>query len=95
MKLKYFERTKKSANGHNRASCFVVDDRRLHFYYDMELMLELTKNMLDQLDHHQVYEVAQRLIKSNMLRAKRETNVETELLGCKAQCMANTWEIDI
>jgi hypothetical protein len=95
MNLKYVERTKKSANGHHRANCFVLNDRKLHFYYDQELMLELAKNILDQLDHHQIYQLVQSLIKNNALRAKRETNVETDLLSCKNPCIANTWEINV
>jgi hypothetical protein len=59
------------------------------------LILELTKKMLDNLDHHQVYEFAQKLIKNNALRAKRETNIETSLLSCKDSCSANTWELNI
>jgi hypothetical protein len=51
--------------------------------------------MLDNLDHHQVYEFAQKLIKNNALRAKRETNIETSLLSCKDSCSANTWELNI
>jgi hypothetical protein len=95
MTLKYFERTKKASNGHMRPNCFVLDGKRLNFYHDRELILELTKKMLDNLDHCQVYEVAQRLIKSNALRAKRETNVETSMLSCKDSSIANTWEVNV
>jgi hypothetical protein len=55
MKLKYIERTKKSANGHNRDSCFVIENVRLHFYYDKELILKAAKLMLNCLNNDQVY----------------------------------------
>jgi hypothetical protein len=94
MNLKYFEQTKRSANGHYRPSCFVLDDKKLHFYDDREVLLDLTKKMLDQLDHHQVYRIAQKLIKSNHIRAKRETCIEYPIIKDSPK-ESNSWEINI
>jgi hypothetical protein len=96
MNLRYFEETKASAKGHRRPSCFVLDDKKLHFHKDTEVIRDLAKKMLDQLDHVQIYRLTQKLIKSNHIKAKRETNIETSpLLECKTSCIANSWEINI